>query len=160
MEKASPPPSSLSSFSYHPPSSGDPRAECTGGFHTPIHYTYFKLSISPRRLPFGLAARIRRQGSGWIVIGATMRPYKRREILGSDVDRRQTALPVRSAASPPPLSLRLRFPCLRLVFLSPRLVINAYQIARSESLMMRDMRRLERERERVTFSRQIQQWEK
>lgn len=122
-----------------PPQSWD-----TGGFHTSIHYTYFKLSISPRRLPFGLAARIRRKGSGWIAIGTTMRPYKRRGILGSKtIDR----LPFRSATSPSPLLLQLRFPFLRPVFLSPRLVINAYQIARSESLMMRDMRRPERERD-------------
>lgn len=71
--------------------SKDPtQSQSMGGFHTPIHYTYFKLSISPRRLPFGLAARIRRKGSGWIAIGTTMKPYNRCEILGSDVDYRLT----------------------------------------------------------------------
>lgn len=44
------------------------QSQSMGGFHTPIHYTYFKLSISPRRLPFGSAAWIRRKGSGWIAI--------------------------------------------------------------------------------------------
>lgn len=66
------------------------QSQSMGGFHTPIHYTYFKLSISPRRLPCGSAARIRRKGSGWIAIGTTMKPYNRRKILGSDVDCRRT----------------------------------------------------------------------
>lgn len=91
-----------------------------GGFHTPIHYTYFKLSISSRRLPFGLAARIRRKGSGWIAIGTTMRPYKRRGILGSNVDYRQTALPFSNLAITALASTSISFPPPGLPFSAPR----------------------------------------
>lgn len=79
-----------------------------------------------------------------------MRPYKRREILGSDIDYRQTALPFSNLGSanslastsisfslspPPPPASPSSLP------FSSRLVINAYQTARSESFMARDMRR-------------------